>query len=104
LEPNPGYIPSPGKNWILIFLCSVKPTRFQAHGFGIFLAREGPGLEPMLQGSGTNPVSPRSGGGVRRRAILPVAGDLYPLASFSLVGSLLFRLDMLSASLLFGVG
>jgi len=36
-------------------------------------------------------VRPRSGGGGRRRAILPAAGDLYSQASFSPVGSLLFR-------------
>ena len=57
MKPNPGYIPSPGKNLDSNFLCSVKPTGFQAHGFGIFLAREGPRLEK-------NPMRPTDQGAV----------------------------------------
>jgi hypothetical protein len=88
-------------------LCLVKLTGFQAHGFGIFFfAREGPGLDPRLQGSGTNPVSPRSGGGrgARRRAILPALRRPLPVREllFGRIPSL--SLDLLSASLLFGVG
>jgi hypothetical protein len=83
-----------GKIQILIYFCSVKPTGFQAHGFGIFFGQRRSWIgakAARVWNKSRETVRPRSGGGGRRRAILPAAGDLYSLASFSPVGSLLFR-------------
>lgn len=53
LWSNPGWNPTPVEIPVSnFFLCSVKPTRILAYRFGIFLAREGTGLEPGPEGPG----------------------------------------------------
>jgi hypothetical protein len=49
-------------------------------------------------------VSPRSDCSARRRAILPATGDLYPAVEFLSGRIHSLSLDLLSTSLLFGVG
>jgi hypothetical protein len=89
---------------LIFFFVRLSLLDFKSMGLGFFFARDGPGLEPRLQGSGTNPVRLRSGGGAKKTKpsssspATSTAGELLSGRIPSL------SIDLLSASLLFGVG